>query len=122
MIHLDANFLVALVEQRTHETALLRRWLQEDREIRVSAVAWAEFLCGPAEDITPLETLLPPPLAFEAEDASKAAVLFNATGRRSRSLQDCMIAAVAIRSNAELATGDVKDFRRFAEFGLRIAV
>jgi len=68
-----------------------------------------------------LEALLPPPVPFEADDASKAAALFNATGRRSRSLQDCMIAAAAIRANAELATINVKGFRRFEQSGLRIA-
>ena len=65
----------------------------------------------------------PPPMPPRALAGTgrNAATLFNATGRRSRSLQDCMIAAAAIRANAELATIDVKDFRRFEQFGLRIA-
>lgn len=120
-IHLDTNFLVALARGESSQTTLVTRWLQENRAIHVSAVAWAEFLCGPVKDATTLEALLPPPVPFDAADASKAAALFNATGRRSRSLQDCMIAAAAIRASAELATIDVKDFRRFEQFGLRIA-
>ena len=121
MIHLDTDFLVALARGESPQTTLVTRWLQENRAIHVSAVAWAEFLCGPVKDATTLEALLPPPVPFDASDASKAAALFNATGRRARSLQDCMIAAAAIRANAELATIDVKDFRRFEQFGLRIA-
>lgn len=120
-IYLDTNFLVALEDEQSLETALVTGWLQQNRELRVSTVAWAEFLCGPVTDTAILEALLPPPVPFEADDAAKAAALFNATGRRSRSLQDCMIAAVAIRANAELATIDVQDFCRFEQFGLRIA-
>lgn len=120
-IHLDTNFLVALEDEQSLETALVTGWLQQNREIRVSAVAWAEFLCGPVTDTGILEALLPSPVSFDAADASRAAALFNATGRRPRSLQDCMIAASAIGANAELATVDVKDFQRFEQFGLRIA-
>lgn len=121
MIHLDTNFLVALTRDESRATARVTHWLQERREIHVSTVAWAEFLCGPVRNTAFVEALLPPPIAFEVDDAAKAAALFNATGRRTRSLQDCMIAAVAIRADAELATIDVKDFRRFEQFGLRIA-
>ncbi|MES2177640.1 MAG: PIN domain-containing protein [Gemmatimonadota bacterium] len=119
-IHLDTNFLVALASDDSRATGAVTQWLHEDREIHVSAVAWAGFLCGPVTDIATLQALLPPPVAFEADDAAKAAALFNATGRRSRSLQDCMIAAAAIRANAELATMDMKGFRRYEQFGLRI--
>jgi Predicted nucleic acid-binding protein, contains PIN domain len=121
VIHLDTNFLVALEDEQSPETARITRWIQQNRDVRVSAVAWAEFLCGPVGDTTIMEALLPSPVPFEAKDAAKAATLFNATGRRSRSLQDCMIAAAAILADAELATSDMKDFRRFAKFGLRIA-
>lgn len=121
VIHLDTNFLVALTRDESRARARITNWLHEHREIHVSAVAWAEFLCGPIRDTASVEALLPSPVPFEADDAAKAATLFNATGRRSRSLQDCMIAAAAIRANAELATIDVKDFRRFEQFGLRIA-
>ena len=55
-----------------------------------------------------------------ALDATLSARLFNATGRRRGSMQDCMIAAVAIRSSASLATNNALDFRRFVAHGLTI--
>jgi predicted nucleic acid-binding protein len=60
------------------------------------------------------------PEAFLAEDASRAAGLFNATGRRSRSLADCQIAAIALRLDAELATENTRDFEKFRPFGLKL--
>jgi predicted nucleic acid-binding protein len=47
--------------------------------------------------------------------------LFNKTGRRSRSLADCLIAAVAIRCGAKLATVNTGDFQVFVQYGLTLA-
>jgi predicted nucleic acid-binding protein len=47
--------------------------------------------------------------------------LFNQTGRRSRSLADCMIAAVAIRCGARLATLNAGDFQPVTAHGLNLA-
>lgn len=58
---------------------------------------------------------------FSDDDASLAASLFNATGRRRGSLVDCMIAAAALRARAEIATANASDFDRFAAHGLRLA-
>ena len=88
----------------------------------MSAIAWAEFLCGPVE--TPLVELVGQIVArripFTQDEAVLAAELFNATGRRRGSLTDCMIAATAIHAKVTLATGNPADFRRFRAAGLQI--
>ena len=120
MIHLDTSFLIRAGVPGSGEDRALRRWLRASESIRVSAIVWAEFLCGPVPDFVAEETaeLLGEPIAFDGIDATIAAQLFNASGRRRGSTIDCMIAAIAIRANATLATANVADFRRFASYGL----
>jgi predicted nucleic acid-binding protein len=122
MIHLDTSFLIAVTVPGSAADKQLRAWANTGESFGVSAVAWAEYLCGPldatAESIA--RQMFPQPEPFLAEDAVLAAQLFNKTGRRSRSMADCMIAAVAIRCNAALATANVADFRPFESFGLRL--
>jgi len=48
-------------------------------------------------------------------------MLFNRAGRRRGSLLDCMIAAIALRAGAALATANQADFRRLRAAGLRLA-
>ena len=80
-------------------------------------------MCGPldaaAEAIA--RQIFPSPEPFLPADAVLAARLFNETGRRSRSLADCMIAAVAIRCGANLATINTTDFQPFLGHGLTLA-
>ena len=123
MIQLDANFLVSALASGTPAEAQLRRWLTSGETVAISAVAWEEFLCGPltAEDEVAARRLLPQAEPLLAEDATQAAALFNLTGRRSRSLADCMIAAVAMRTGARLATINVADFQPFQPHGLNLA-
>ncbi len=121
MIDLDANFLVKIL--RTEDSQRLVRWASPSQEINISAIAWAEFLCGP---LAPTDQAQARGLIDKIEplidaDAELAAQLFNATGRRLRSMPDCMIAAIAIRRGAALATLNVHDFKRFHRFGLRLA-
>jgi predicted nucleic acid-binding protein len=123
MIQPDANFpITALIPGSPGETRLLG-WLSAGEAIAARAVARGEFLCGPVspvagtaarQTITTIEPLLP-------VDAGLAARLFNLTGRRSRSFQDCMIAAVAIRCASRLATANTADFTPLVAHGLCFA-
>ena len=123
MIHLDTNFLIQALAPNSASEAKLKTWLTHDEELGISSIAWSEFLCGPLtpKDESLAQVLFAAPEPFLASDAHKAAELFNATGRRSRSLADCQIAAVALRCNARLATGNVADFAPFQSHGLSLA-
>jgi predicted nucleic acid-binding protein len=120
MIHLDTNFLIqALVPNSATETRL-QTWLSDGDDLGISSIAWSEFLCGPLTpaDKEVAQLLFATPEPFRASDTHKAAELFNATGRRSHSLADCQIAAVALRCDASVATGNISDFMLFQNHGL----
>lgn len=123
MIHLDTNFLIQALVPNSAAEARLQRWLTGGEDLGISSIGWSEFLCGP---LTPTDEelaqmLFPAPEPFLASDAHKAAELFNATGRRSRSLSDCQIAAVAMRCDARIATANASDFTLFQTHGLTLA-
>ena len=123
MVHLDTNFLIdALVPGSAQEEQMVG-WLGAGETLGISAIAWGEFLCGPlspsAEALA--RRLLPDSAALERSDAEKAAELFNLTGRRSKSYADCFIAAVAIRLQLPLATGNHDDFTPMVPHGLGLA-
>jgi predicted nucleic acid-binding protein len=122
MIHLDTSFLIRALVRDSAEDRALRRWLKGGEPLGMSAVAWAELLCGPLEE-SHLELairVVSRRVAFLEEDAAVGARLFNESGRRRGSLMDCMIAASALRAGEPLATANVGDFRKFAAFGLKI--
>jgi predicted nucleic acid-binding protein len=123
MIHLDTNFLIQGLVTGSAAEKKLQTWLTDGQDVAISTIALSEFLCGPlsADELALVEMFLGPPEPFLATDASKAAELFNATGRRSRSLADCQIAAVALRCTASLATINVTDFALFQSHGLSLA-
>lgn len=123
MIHLDTNFLIRALVPTSVEESNLQTWLKDGEDLGISCVAWSEFLCGQltSRDQEYAKLLLAAPEPFRESDARKAAVLFNATGRRSRSLADCQIAAVALRCNARLATANVSDFALFQNHELTLA-
>ncbi len=120
MIHLDTNFLIQSFVPGSKAESQVEAWLASEEELGMSVVAWSEFLCGPltASIETLAEAILAPPEPLFAVDARRAAMLFNATGRRSRSLADCHIAAVAMRCGVPLATTNVSDFTPFQSHGL----
>ena len=123
MIHFDTNFLIQVTVAGSSAHERFRAWAEADEKFTVSSIAWAEFLCGPldaaAESMA--RQIFPNPEPFLSVDAVLAANLFNQTGRRSRSLADCMIAAVAIRSGAKLATINAADFQPLIKHGLTLA-
>jgi predicted nucleic acid-binding protein len=123
MIHFDTNFLIQTVVAGSAAHEKFRAWTQAQEDCNASSIAWAEFLCGPLD--TPAQDMaskiFPNPEPFLPADAVLAARLFNETGRRSRSLADCMIAAAAIRCQAKLATINTADFQPFLPHGLILA-
>lgn len=124
MVHLDTNFLIKSLKPNSPEQGhVLSWWSSPTEDVNVSAIAWAEFLCGPlaTQEEQTARGFFPAPESLLPADAELAADLFNKTGRRSRSLPDCMIAAVAIRCGARLATINQADFQLFAPHGLTLA-
>ncbi len=123
MIHLDTSFLVHALAAGTAQDQCLRGWLAAGEALGMSAVAWAEFLCGPvgAPVLELLDRVVSERAAFGEGEAMLAARLFNESGRRRGSLADCMIAAAAIRAGVPLATDNTKDFQRFEPAGLVLA-
>ena len=122
MIHLDTGFLISALRRGSSEDRRLREWLAQSQPIGISAVGWTEFLCGPmdAHDVELATRVVDEPVALLAGDAGIAAKLFNLAGRRRGSLNDCMIAAMALRVGASVATTNLADFRRFESAGLHV--
>jgi len=122
MIHLDTSFLVRALDRGSPEDRHLRTWLGAGEPVAISAIGWAELMCGPieADDLLHVSRIVRGPVPFAEADSALSARLFNLGGRRRRSLLDCMIAAVALRADAALATANPSDFRRFERAGLRL--
>jgi len=124
VICLDTSFLIRALVPGSRQDRRLRQWLGAGEPLSISAVGWAEFLCGPVEPghAELAARIVTQRLPFGEEDAVLAARLFNEAGRRHGSLTDCMIAATAIRSDASLATANAADFQQFAAAGLKTVV
>lgn len=122
MIHLDTSFLIRALLRDSAEQFELRRWLSNGEIVGISAIGWAEFLCGPltTHDVELAAQIVFEPTPFAGEDAALAAELFNRSGRRRGSLTDCMIAATALRAEASLATANPADFRKLEPAGLKV--
>ncbi|MEO8681896.1 MAG: type II toxin-antitoxin system VapC family toxin [Vicinamibacterales bacterium] len=121
MIHLDTSFLIRALVPDSREDAQLRDWLTTETPLAISAVAWAEFLCGPlsAQDLSLAAAVVGEAVPLTADHAVRAAELYNAAGRKRGTFVDCLIAAVAVEEEAVLATANPKDFNGMA--GLRLA-
>jgi predicted nucleic acid-binding protein len=123
VIHFDTSFLIAASVAGSPAHLQIQTWVASGETFGISVVAWTEFLCGPldaqAEDLA--RNMFPQPEPFLPQDATVAAHLFNQSGRRSRSLADCMIAAIAIRCGAKVATANLNDFQPLVKLGLALA-
>jgi predicted nucleic acid-binding protein len=125
MIHLDTNYLIGLVVTSSPEAQRVEQWLAAGQPVAASALAWTEFLNGPVQphEITLVESVIESRVVpFDKATAVLAAELFNKTGRRRGSRFDCLIAATAIQSQAEVATINESDFKVFVLHGLKLAV
>lgn len=122
MIHFDTNALIALPQWARQGQPAVKRVVRGEAAA-ACALVWYEFLLGPlAEGEAELAH------AFlggriepvGAEDAALAATLFNAAGRRRTLKTDALIAAHAIRTEADFITINVVDFEPFVPYGLRL--
>ncbi|MGD8418265.1 MAG: PIN domain-containing protein [Pseudomonadales bacterium] len=122
MIHLDTSFLIRSLRPGSREDGMLRSWLGESVPLCLSAIAWAEYLCGGVSERTAVDVraFLHGIVPLGEEESHLAAEFFNATGRRRGSFADCMIAATATVAGASLATTNQADFVRFVDHGLRL--
>ena len=121
-MHLDTNMLIGAMDVSSPSRSRVLQWLRAGEPLSVCALAWSEFLCGPvspsdeARCLGILEHIEP----VDAATAALASRFFNATGRRSCSLADCIIAAAAVLANQPLATENARAFEPFIPFGLNV--
>ena len=123
LIHVDTSFLIRALVPGTAEDRALRSWIKAGTPLAISAVGWAELLCGPLEEahLALVRRFVSQIAPFEAETAVLAAHLFNRSGRRRGTLADCMIAATAMNASAMLASSNPADFKRLVVEGLQLA-
>jgi len=120
MIHLDTNLLVALPVLAREKHPLTQR-ISKGEPAAVSSLVWFEYMCGPlTEAEQPLVRAVIGGRIVALDDmiAERAAVLFNAAGRKRSLRTDSLIAATAILEGAELATFNADDFTPFVAHGL----
>lgn len=122
MIHLDTNALIALPQWARDGHPIVKRVVEGEPAVACSVV-WYEFLLGPlTEDEARLaHAFLQGRIAPVTEDdAMLAAELFDRAGRSRRLKTDALIAAMAIRANADFVTLNAVDFQPFVGHGLRL--
>ncbi|MCC7350139.1 MAG: PIN domain-containing protein [Phycisphaerales bacterium] len=47
MILLDTNYVIYALKANTPQNLCLHEWINRGEKIGISAIAWAEFCCGP---------------------------------------------------------------------------
>lgn len=122
VIQLDTNVLIALPQLIQKHHPFIER-IARGEAASVCVPVWYEYLIGPldaGEQELALQFIRSDVFALEIEDAALAAQLFNAGGRKRGLKTDALIAAAAIRRDAELFTLNLKDFAPFVKQGLRL--
>jgi predicted nucleic acid-binding protein len=71
LIHLDTSFLIRSFVRGSLQDQQLRSWLRSGTSLAISAICWAEFLCGPVHEheIELLAQVVPDVVPFLPEDA-----------------------------------------------------
>jgi predicted nucleic acid-binding protein len=123
MLHFDTNALIALPIWSREGNAVVQR-VAGGEPAAVSSLVWYEFSTGPLADNEAAmasaflqQRILP----LSRADAELGAELFNRVGSRRVFKTDALIAAVAIRAQAEFVTLNTTDFEPFREWGLNLA-
>ena len=123
-LHLDASFLVHALVPESPQAEVLSRWLASGRGVAMSALAWAEVLCGLEEPETEAlaRRIVREHVPLGEPEATEAARLFKLTGQRAGALSDCLIAATAIAAGSPLATAEPSEFQELRGHGLQMGV
>lgn len=124
MICLDANYLIGGTSQQRPESGHLLAWIDAGETFCAPAPAWYEFLCGPleADAVEAMEDLVGEHIIpFDRDSSALAAELFNKIGRPRTRRVDVMIAAIAIKQSAKLATLNAAHFEPMVKHGLELA-
>lgn len=122
MIHFDTNALICLPQWAKDGHPVVTR-VAAGEPAAACSVVWYEFLSGPlveGEAELAHAFLQGRILPVAEEDARLAAELFNAIGRKRQHRTDTLIAACAIRADAEFATANAADFQGLTAHGLRL--
>ena len=122
MICLDTNYLIFGLAKNSPEAAELVAWIRAAEPLVAPMVAWYEFLCGPVtpKQVATMRAFLAEVVPFGEVQATEAARLFNATGRKRHLRVDAMIAGTATAVGARMATGNRSDFEPFTKHGLTL--
>ena len=123
MILLDTNYLIQLLVPGTQEALRVRQWAQSGEILCAATVSWYEFLCGPVdqEAVSLVRGLLRGGiLPLTESGATTSARLWNQCGRLRSLRVDSLVAGTALDAGVAVATSNLRDFRRFAPWGVDV--